>query len=145
MPLIKEISNIDSDAKLVLGQDILYAAQNSIDLTTGFEVPFGADFEAIIDYCVPAVIANAVMDQPQDNLSILVSGFIGKINKTFSMQSELQIKIFGSKRKEIISGVNVDNVEVSMLNEISKLEQGIYFLNVSNGTDEINQKFLIVE
>jgi len=123
----------------------LYAAQNSIDLTSGFEVPFGADFEAIIDYCVPTVIANRVIDQTQDNLSILLSGFIGKINKIFFLQSDLQIKIFSSKTKEIISGVNLDNIEVSIMNEISKLEQGIYFLNVSNGTDEINQKFLIVE
>jgi len=137
--------NINSDAELASGQDILYTAQNSIDLNSGFEVPAGAVFEAIIDYCVPTTIANEVI-QPQDNLTSLMSTFIYKVKRTFkSNNKQLELTVLSSKGSEVLSDLDLENISSNMINKISQLEQGIYFLNVSDGIENVQQKIFIVQ
>lgn len=137
--------SIESDATLSNGQDILYTAQDNIELNSGFEVPTGAVFEAIIDYCIPGSIANIVIDQPQNNLSILLNDLVTKINNTFSKTNSLSVEIADVKTSEVISNVNLKNIESVLLSRISKLEQGIYFINISDDYNDVKQKLLIVE
>jgi len=137
--------DLDSDAQLVDGQDILFTAQNSIDLESGFEVPTGAVFEAIIDFCVPGSIANIVSDDPQDNLAMLLNGLMKKVVSSFSEKSNIEIKISNVKGSEVLSKVDFKNVEGALLTKIAELNQGIYFINISDNKKEVTQKILIVE
>ena len=136
--------DLDSDATLTSGQDILFTAQNSIDLEAGFEVPSGAVFEALIDYCVPTGIVNAISDE-EITLPMLLSKFSNNVNNTFDQKDIVTLRISSVKEVLEFNDLELTEVEKRTADEVARLSQGIYILTIENEKDSVKQKVLIVE
>lgn len=133
---------ITSDADIISGQDILYTAQNEIELTSGFEVEAGAEFEALIDYCVPGPISRSTNETELLNM---LEAFVGKVENNLRKNSVLSLEVLNHNSVVLDEEIVVENLEKTLTEILINLKQGIYFINVKDDNFKVSQKLLMID
>ncbi|NNE14831.1 MAG: hypothetical protein HKN51_07625 [Saprospiraceae bacterium] len=137
-------ATITSDAVLTNTQDILFAAQDEIELTSGFTVPAGAEFEAVIDYCVPTTSTNSNVTISNESYEVL-NEVVKNALLNFDLSKEIKMTI-KDKEGTRISFVNIENNHKKTIVEVLLLlDQGIYFLNLADEKNSYDQKVLLLK
>jgi|GEM_PF-1109744 len=134
--------DLESDAVLSVGQDILFTAEQMIDLNAGFQVPLGAIFEGAIDLCIssPAIIN---LNDSTNEQTIKLLKFIEGTGVGFEDEPQLTLSIYNGDNliaKNIIQKIDLKK---SLQNNISQLSKGKYILKVSGKNTNLSQTLII--
>jgi len=133
--------NINSNALLNNGQSILFTAGSSIDLVGPFEVTLGTVFEARIQPCIPTSANggnSGNYNSPFENIEYSILTKIGYDSQLDILIKDVQGNII---TEETIASYSEDYLE----NNLGNLPVGMYELSISNGTEVINEKIMIVK
>lgn len=129
--------SITSDATITNGQDILFAAQDEIDLGAGFEVEAGAVFIAEIENCIPT--SAGAIDRGMED-------FISAVKEELGADNATQFKIY-NKWGEVLSAkqnIDLESLQTVFQLETSKLPTGAYIVLFENDAKKYT-KTIIVE
>ena len=136
--------DIFSDAVIVDGQDILFGAQDRIDLNSGFEVETGAIFIADNRPCT-TTSANAQQDLSDNSRRKLFNDLSDEIYAKFENISEADLVIYNKWGEEEVSvrDLILTNLEETLITKLELLSSGYYVLSVNAGDNKYVKTIMV--
>ena len=125
-----------SDGNVISGANVLFTAGIDIDLVSGFEVDFGAAFEARIETCLTLIKE----DNPTQNFKYL-NNIINKMPFEFDNNSgqAVRVKLYNTDLSEIHTIRSIDSKEKltqEIISQLEGFENGVYLLEVTGTTGQ---------
>jgi len=138
-------NKVISDAVHDNGQDLLFTAQNSIDLNGGFEIEAGSVFLADIYPCDNSNAQDDIDNPVSSNANSLEELEIG-IKSELGENNNISLKVFNKFGEEVLIKTNVSYDELNnvLKENLSHLDSGYYLLK-ANSNDKSFVKSIFVE